>query len=88
MNMLDYSCGAIKLNNGAKRRMKTSGFSCWMDFGLRTFWTPLLCKTHSWTPLLCKTHSWTPLLCEVHGKERMRVEEDETGNANALVGGW
>jgi len=34
MNTSDYSCGAIKLNNGPNARIKTGRFS-WLGFGLR-----------------------------------------------------
>jgi len=34
MNMSDYHCGAVKLNNGPNGRLQTSRFS-WLDFGLR-----------------------------------------------------
>jgi len=33
MNMLNYSCGAIKVNNGPNGRINISGF-LWLDFGL------------------------------------------------------
>jgi len=30
MNMSDYSCGTIELNNGPNGRLKTSGFLDWI----------------------------------------------------------